>query len=88
MAKRTVSKCKCGRRKSKYANYCKACDAKREAARKAEAAPIIASGVCPKCGTKLKRNLSLTGWYQCSQYGAETHRADPSKPSCSFQIFA
>lgn len=88
MNKRTVSRCQCGRRKSRYASYCRKCSEEREAARKAEAAPIIASGVCPKCGRQLKRNLSLTGWYQCQQYGADTHRADPSQPSCSFQIFA
>lgn len=48
---------------------------------------IVATGVCPQCGRKLKRNLSLTGWWQCSQFGAIGFRADPEQPSCSWQGF-
>jgi hypothetical protein len=29
----------------------------------------------------------LTGWWQCSQYGAEGFRADSTKPSCGWQGF-
>lgn len=53
----------------------------------AEAIAIVATGVCPQCGRKLKRNLSIAGWWQCSQYGAEQFRVDPSQPACSFQTF-
>ena len=42
---------------------------------------------CPLCGATIKRNLSMTGWYQCSQLGAVGFRADAEKPSCSWQTF-
>lgn len=48
---------------------------------------IVATGVCPLCAGKLRRNLSLTGWWQCEQLGAATHRKDANKPSCSWQGF-
>ena len=54
----------------------------REAARYA-----VARNKCPVCGATLRRNLSITGWWQCSQYGAEGFRADSSKPACSWQGF-
>ena len=57
-------------------------DEAREAARYA-----VAQNKCPHCGAPLRRNLALTGWWQCSQYGAEGFRADSSKPSCSWQGF-
>ena len=53
----------------------------------AEARRVVQSGKCPQCGSPLRRNLALTGWWQCSQYGAEGFRADSSKPSCSWQGF-
>ena len=59
----------------------------KAAARYAEAARIVATGVCPQCGARLKQNLALTGWWQCVQFGAEGFRKDASKPSCSFQTF-
>ena len=83
MAKR--SRCECGKVMSKYAYRCKDCERKRREARIAEAWAIVNTGICPQCGAKLKRNLAITGWWQCEQYGADTHRADPSKPACSFQ---
>lgn len=58
-----------------------------EEARYAAARGIVATGVCPQCGCKLKRNLSITGWWQCEQFGAVGFRKDASKPSCSFQTF-
>ena len=57
-------------------------EARREAARR-----VVASGKCPQCGRALKRNLALTGWWQCEQYGAELFRKDPKQAECSFQIF-
>ena len=56
-------------------------------ARIAEAVAIVATGKCPQCGRPLRRNNSMTGWWQCSQLGAKGFRADASKPSCSFQTF-
>lgn len=60
--------------------------AKRERIQ-AEAVAIVNSGKCPQCGAGLRRNLALTGWWQCEQSGAVGFRKDSSKPSCSFQCF-
>ena len=79
-------KCKCGRRMSKHANQCKKCHAERMAELRAELLPIVTAGVCPRCGRSLKRNSSLPGWWQCEQFGAPTHRADPNSPSCDYQL--
>ena len=65
----------------------KAAEKARREARLAEAIAIVNAGKCPLCGRSLRRNLALTGWWQCSQYGAEGFRADSSQPSCSFQTF-
>ena len=83
----TVNKCECGRRMSKYASHCGPCVQEREAKRNAENRAILATGVCPKCGGKLKRNLSIFGWWQCEQLGAVGFRARPDQPSCSFEFF-
>lgn len=48
----------------------------------------IARGTCPDCGGALRRNTSLTGWWQCEQFGAAGFRKDPTRPSCGFQGFA
>jgi hypothetical protein len=48
---------------------------------------VVKSGICPDCGGKVKRNLSLTGWWQCEQLGAVGFRKDASKPSCNWQGF-
>jgi hypothetical protein len=58
-----------------------------QAARYAKVRAIVAGGGCPQCGAKLKRNLSLIGWWQCEQYGAIAFRKDPAKPPCSWQGF-
>lgn len=52
-----------------------------------EARDAIAANRCPVCARPVRRNLSLTGWIQCNQYGADTHRADASQPACSWQGF-
>lgn len=54
---------------------------------KAEVRAVVATGRCPICGAAVKRNLSLTGWWQCEQLGAVGFRADPNKPSCNWQGF-
>jgi hypothetical protein len=61
-------------------------DQARAKATNAEIAKAINEG-CPCCGAKIRRNMSLTGWWQCEQFGAVTHRKDPSKPACSWQAF-
>lgn len=48
---------------------------------------IVATGKCPQCESPLRRNLAITGWFQCAQFGADGFRADSSKPACSFQCF-
>ena len=58
----------------------------REARLEGERA-IVATGQCPQCGRKIRRNLALTGWFQCSQFGAVGFRADASAPSCNWQTF-
>jgi hypothetical protein len=55
-------------------------------ARYAEAARIVVAGACPDCGTKLHRNLSLTGWWQCGHFGSPGFQKEPG-PNCNFQIF-
>jgi hypothetical protein len=58
--------------------------ARREKLR-AEGIAVVSTGVCPCCGQKIVRNLSITGWFQCAGYGAEGFRAAGSKP-CSWQV--
>ena len=53
----------------------------------AAAQAIVSTGRCPDCGSALKRNSSLHGWWQCEQSGAPTFMARPNDPSCSFQCF-
>lgn len=48
---------------------------------------IVATGKCSECGSGLRRNLSLKGWWQCEQLGAPAFRARPEQPPCSWQAF-
>ena len=59
----------------------------RIAQAQAETAASVATGICPLCGAKLKRNLSLAGWWQCEQYGSIGFRARDTDPQCSWQGF-
>lgn len=52
-----------------------------------EAREIVRDGSCPQCGSELRRNTSLHGWWQCEQFGSTAFRARPDEPSCSFQCF-
>jgi ribosomal protein L37AE/L43A len=63
-----------------------ASDARIRAAQEATRA-IVATGKCPECGSKLRRNLSMTGWWQCAQFGSDGFRADDAKPACGWQGF-
>jgi len=80
------SRCGCGAVKAKDATRCRACDRKASDARYAEAEAVVTTGTCPACGQALRRNLALTGWWQCSGFGAEGFRAPGASP-CSFQTF-
>jgi hypothetical protein len=55
----------------------------------AEAQRIVATGRCPQCGTPLRRNLALNGWWQCDAYGRPDFRRPEHRalPDCSFQTF-
>lgn len=65
----------------------RAAQAERMQKARDEAVAVVATGVCPKCARPLRRNLALSGWWQCSQYGAVGFRAEASAPSCEFQCF-
>jgi len=81
------NRCECGKAMNKFATRCKACTKKRFDELHAKAAAIVATGVCPDCGAPLRRNFSITGWFQCSQFGADGFRADSTKAACGFQTF-
>lgn len=53
----------------------------------AKAQKVYDSGKCPYCGAGLRHNLSIAGWIQCEQFGADGFRKDDSKPSCDWQGF-
>lgn len=55
----------------------------------AENQKIVAAGKCPLCGTPLRRNLALAGWWQCDAYGEPSFRRPEHRelPKCSFQVF-
>lgn len=48
---------------------------------------IVSLGKCPTCGRGIERNLSLAGWWQCEQFGAENFRKNPELPPCNWQCF-
>lgn len=83
----TPKLCSCGRRMSKHSTTCTRCHDQRMEELCMQARAIVAKGCCPTCGSGLQRNLSLTGWWQCEQYGAPQYRKDPTKDGCSFQTF-
>lgn len=59
----------------------------RIAKAQAETRAVVKTGNCPCCGAGLRRNPSLTGWWQCEQYGSEGFRKDSARPACSWQGF-
>jgi len=87
MTTTAIHQCDCGRRMSQYARECRKCATERSARLHAEVSAIVASGHCPQCGSGLRHNLSIAGWWQCEQYGADSHRARPDEPQCSWQGF-
>lgn len=67
----------------------RAASAARIAAAKAQASAVVAGGTCPQCGTRLRRNLAITGWWQCGAFGEPDWRAQDLRdlPKCDFQCF-
>jgi len=51
-----------------------------------KALAIVTKGVCPACGTKLYRNNSMSGWWQCGHVGAEGFQREAG-PHCHFSFF-
>ena len=83
----TKTYCQCGKRIARGATECRKCWQIRSAAIHAEVQAIVNEGTCPTCGATLRRNLALTGWWQCSQYGAEGFRLHSDRPACGWQGF-
>ena len=84
---KAATKCTCGRQMSKYARKCNRCHKAHMDALHAEARAIVETGICPQCGSGLRRNLSLAGWWQCSQFGRTDRRTRQQDPECDFQTF-
>lgn len=92
---RVMSRCECGKVKPKTSDKCRRCvdailkECRAETQRiRAEAQRIVDTGRCPRCGDELERNLALSGWWQCANYGnrrLENGRSD--NPNCGFQCF-
>lgn len=61
--------------------------AERIAKAQADTLAVVETGRCPVCGSGLKRNLAIKGWWQCEQYGDGHFRARPAEPGCSWQGF-
>jgi len=80
-------KCECGKVIARWRSECRRCADARHFLHTEEAKAIVKTGKCPQCGSGLKRNIALAGWWQCEQYGSEQFRKDPLKPICSFQTF-
>lgn len=89
MATLTVHRCACGKRMSRYADRCQSCHAAKMAESIATARRVVATGKCPDCGSPLRRNSALAGWWQCAGYGQPEYRRaeDRAVPHCLFQTF-
>ncbi len=64
----------------------KAAEKAKRIARLLEYQAILKVGVCPDCGTKLYRNSSMTGWWQCGHVGAVGFQREAG-PHCNYQFF-
>lgn len=78
---RKMSRCECGKVKARDSRRCLTCHNTAIAGFKAAAQKVIDTGRCPICGGKLVRNLALSGWWQCENYGR------PDNLKCGFQAF-
>lgn len=59
----------------------------RMAAEVARVREVVLRGTCPCCGSALRQNSAMAGWWQCEQYGSDDHRARPQDPQCGWQGF-
>jgi hypothetical protein len=59
----------------------------RMAATRLQAADALKNNRCPTCSATVRQNLALTGWVQCSQFGAPEFRMNPNRPACDWQGF-
>ena len=80
-------KCGCGRPISKHSRECGQCHKVHMDTLHAEAKKIVETGKCPRCGSGLRRNLAMAGWWQCLQFGAGTFRTRQQDTECDFQTF-
>jgi hypothetical protein len=69
--------------------YLKTVAAERIAKAKSDASTHVVRGTCPDCGLPLRRNLALSGWWQCAAYGEPAFRDAQFQGAahCSFQCF-
>lgn len=81
-----VTRCACGRRTSESVE-CEQCHKAHMDTLHAEARKVVNKRACPRCGSGLRRNLAITGWWTCEQRGAVTYRARPQDAECNFQTF-
>ena len=82
-----MATCKCGKRMSKHSHECKACHRANMDRLHAEAQAVVNTGKCPQCGLPLKRNLAITGWWQCVRCTDYPTPEYAQYPKCSFQCF-
>lgn len=59
----------------------------RMSAQRMVAANALRDNRCPTCHGPVRQNLALTGWVQCSQFGARDDRTDRYAPPCEWQGF-
>ncbi len=86
--KRVMSRCDCGKVKSRDSRTCLTCHKKRMQECYDRARAIVVIGLCPECGTKLVRNNALLGWWQCGCYGTwKLTTGNIGRPDCGFQTF-
>lgn len=45
------------------------------------------TNTCPRCGRPVTPNNSISGWVQCTQFGALQFRRDKEAPACNWQGF-
>lgn len=91
-----MSRCTCGRVKSKHSAECNVCHNQHVAAMRAEATSIVALGKCPECGTKLIQSDINANKWRCGAYPRSNSESIidiaansefAGLPGCSFQCF-
>lgn len=86
--KRVMSRCGCGKVKSRDSRTCRTCHNNRMEGFKNEAQKIIDIGRCPECGDSIERNMALSGWWQCANFGQRKMRnGRADNADCGWQAF-